>query len=142
MSRLEYFQMYKRGLKSKWGWLKWCRTDASVKLMSCITVIDFWSARIQNLMNQKNLIWCGLRKNTNFLQHLKHFLKCRIGFKESNAQFLPNWCLALLYYAFDEVKGELWQNIETLTVTFKEKFPNLLRCSEFFWKYKRDLKTR
>ena len=41
LSRLEYFQTYKRGLKSKWGWLKWCRTDASLKLMSCITIIDF-----------------------------------------------------------------------------------------------------
>ena len=37
LPRLEFFQ--KRGF------------DASVELMSCITVIDFWSAQTQNLMN-------------------------------------------------------------------------------------------
>ena len=37
LPHLEFFQ--KRGF------------DASVELMSCIPIIDFWSARTQNLMN-------------------------------------------------------------------------------------------
>ena len=46
LPRLEFFRIYKGDLK-----VSECRTDASVELMSCITVIDFWSDRIQNLMN-------------------------------------------------------------------------------------------
>ena len=36
------------------------------------------------------------KKRTNFLQRLEYFIKCKIGLKESNAQFMQNCCLALL----------------------------------------------
>ena len=36
------------------------------------------------------------KKRTSFLQRLEYFIKCKIGLKESNAQFMQNWCLALL----------------------------------------------
>ena len=37
-----------------------------------------------------------VNKRTNFLQRLEYFIKCKIGHKESNAQFMQDWCLALL----------------------------------------------
>ena len=37
------------------------------------------------------------KKRTNFLQRLEYFIKCKIDLKESNAQFMQNWRLALLW---------------------------------------------
>ena len=60
--------------------------------MSCIIVIDFWSARIQHEFDElKELhLVCIEKKPTNFWQRLEYFIKCKIGLKESNTQFMQN----------------------------------------------------
>ena len=39
---------------------------------------------------------CIEKKPTNFWQRLEYFIKCKIGLKKSNTQFMQNWFLALL----------------------------------------------
>ena len=72
---------------------------------------NWWKGRADVLHHRNRLLVCSIskfdeskelhlvrveKKHTNFLQRLEYFLKCKIGLKESNAQFMQNWCIVLL----------------------------------------------
>ena len=132
---LEFFFKCEWGFKESKG--TFCRTD----VLHCCSRLSYVKNR--NLMNQNNFISYILwKKHTDFIQYLEFFLNCKIGLRESKAQFMQNWCLILLQWTLHWVKSEFWYNIDILTLTsYGKKFFFVLHL-EIFLTCKLSIKGR